>query len=43
MKFKKFFLGVVIGILAVASLALGACSNDGGTEGPQAPSPNLIA
>lgn len=32
MKFKKFFLGVVIGILAVASLALGACSNDGGND-----------
>ena len=32
MKFKKFFLGVVIGILAVASLALGACSNGGGND-----------
>ena len=32
MKFKKFFLGVVIGILAVASLALGACSNDSGND-----------
>lgn len=32
MKFKKFFLGVFIGILAVASLALGACSNDSGND-----------